>query len=566
MKNGTAYQKPFGREIFGRETVVQYIYPREEMAKEEIFPYFVMDGGAFNFANDVFGQVDGRDLLEKVMSDELFEVFRNGSDFNWERSFAYTGDTEFTKKYEWQIWPQRLYMILPLAHAFMKTGEARYARKWLETVRGWDQAHPYQEFDPELFYLDTDMVWRDMQVAWRTLSLLHSVFMLEDAPFTEEEWRYLYDFIRLHTNHLYIEAKDRLERQKVQNHVLQIGTGLVLAACLFPEFADAEEYLRIGKDVIRLNMRGIYADGGSEEDSPSYSHFIARLYLEAFLLLKNNGKAPLEGLEETVRAQYEWLYQSITPLGQAPRISDSYGMDARLDLERVGRLIDLKLPDKRGSVLFPESNYAILRQGDLTLYVDAVNIPRQWGHIHCGRPQILLFYRDFPILTDMGICSYDRWEFYAYVQRIEHHNVVFSPAVDRATLVQETGIRSFAEDQVTFTSHVTDDTGTDFLWTRTVSLNEDTVTIRDHVDSVKPMPWRAHLLFQRMDINTRDDRKMQALVGDDTLLNVYTEQPYFTDLAPVMNDRNRIDYGIVMECGAQGAAYDNTVKMEFLKR
>ena len=36
-----------------------------------------------------------------------------------------------------------------------------------------------------IHYLRTDMTWRDMQVAWRTMSLLHGLFMLQDAPFTD---------------------------------------------------------------------------------------------------------------------------------------------------------------------------------------------------------------------------------------------------------------------------------------------------------------------------------------------------------------------------------------------
>ena len=68
-----------------------------------------------------------------------------------------------------------------------------------------------------------------MQVAWRTLSLLHGAFMLDGAPFSADDWRYLCAFIRLHADHLLEESKDRLERQHAQNHVLQIGVALIMA-------------------------------------------------------------------------------------------------------------------------------------------------------------------------------------------------------------------------------------------------------------------------------------------------------------------------------------------------
>ena len=129
LQTGTAYIKPFGESIFGKQTVTNYAYPREELIREPIFPYFVLDGGAFNFANDRFGTVNGDDILSLTCSGALFKEFRHGDPYQWERSFAYTADTGFTKKYEWQIWPQRLYMTLPLAHAFLRTGDGQYAEK-----------------------------------------------------------------------------------------------------------------------------------------------------------------------------------------------------------------------------------------------------------------------------------------------------------------------------------------------------------------------------------------------------------------------------------------------------
>ena len=126
-KTGNEYKKPFAKEIFGVENTGYYPYPREELIKQPIFPYFVLDGGAFNLMNDRFGTTDGDEILELTLSGKLFEIFRYKGEFNWETSFTYVKDTDFTKKYEWQIWPQRLYFTIPVAHKFLQTGDRKYA-------------------------------------------------------------------------------------------------------------------------------------------------------------------------------------------------------------------------------------------------------------------------------------------------------------------------------------------------------------------------------------------------------------------------------------------------------
>lgn len=74
-KTGCRFDKPFSKEIFGSERGVFYAYPREQLISEPIFPYFVLDGGAFNFANDRFGTADGGGIRELTVTGKLFDAF-----------------------------------------------------------------------------------------------------------------------------------------------------------------------------------------------------------------------------------------------------------------------------------------------------------------------------------------------------------------------------------------------------------------------------------------------------------------------------------------------------------
>ncbi|MBE6725638.1 MAG: hypothetical protein E7576_10705 [Ruminococcaceae bacterium] len=577
---GDLFEKSFGEAVFGKTVPARYVYPREEMTREPIFPYFVLDGGAFHFACDVLGSAVSDSWLSGIMDGSLMDVFRQGkAEYGWEASFAYTDPVGFRKKYEWQIWPQRLYMTIPLAHAWLKTGEPKYAERWMEIVKGWDAAHPYQPFDPSLNYILTDMTWRDMQVAWRTLSLLHGAFMLDDAPFSADDWRYLCGFIRLHADHLLEESKDRLERRHAQNHVLQIGAALIMAGVLFPEFERSEEYIRYGRETVRMNMeRAIFADGGSDEDSPSYSHFIARLYLEALLLLEKNGREPIPGLRESVLRQYEWLRVTMAPDGEAPRISDSYAMDARADLLRVSRLIPIRTDAEQGDVFLPDSKVAVIRRGRLTVLVDGMDYRR--GHQHAGRPQILLWYGKDPVLTDGGCSSYDRWEFYGPLMTAAYHNVIRIPGEHDS---RENDIRTFLDASrigdgiLMFGADVTTVAGASFRWERTLTVSEPrtggiSVTLCDRAEQRSagdPLPFESNLYFGRHDadcpLTGNPDRRRMRLLSPDFLMTMESRREGFTCLAPVENGMNRIDYAIVFSVTESGG-YENKTVLTFTDR
>ena len=569
-KSGCDYIKPFAKEIFGKENVGYYPYPREELIKQPIFPYFVLDGGAFNIMNDRLGATGGDEILELTLSGKLFDIFKLKGEFNWESSFAYVKDTDFRKKYEWQIWPQRLYFTIPLAHKFLQTGERKYADAWLKVVKEWDKAHPYQEFDPAISYFFTDMTWRDMQVAWRTMSLLHGMFMLEDAPFTKDEWKYLYDFIELHMKHLYVEALDRLARNHAQNHVLQIGVVLLFAVSMFPEFENIEEMTKIGLDTVEMNLRNaIYDDGGSDEDSPSYSHFIARLYLEALLIIEKNGYPEIKGLRESVKKQYEWLYQCMTPLGTTLRLSDSYSLDVMKDLDYVSRLIDLDFERVQKEVYYPQSHIAIFRKGDMTLFADAAGWPGP--HHHTGAPQIISYYKGDSILVDTGVCNYDRWEMYTYLHEFKAHNVVYCDDFDGdmydckvVPVIEHVDLENGTIKMVTEVSHKD---GKSYVWTRNIKVCENRLIIDDLAVSETELNFKSRLFFKKNDVLfPKENKNTMQLLTENYLLTLTSEKQVSMELCPVMNDDNKLDYAVVCQSKETTKTYKNHIVIEFADR
>lgn len=563
-KKNIGFHKPFAKELLGMESTPSYIYPRDFLKTEPIFPYFILDGGAFNFANDRFGSASSETILSLTMSDCIFDEFTNNDKPGWERSFSFTEGTDFTPKYEWQIWPQRLYMTIPVAHAYLQTHDSKYSEKWLSIVKKWNAEHPYQDFDASRHYLTTDMVWRDMQVAWRSLSLMHSLFMLEDAPFSKEDWSFLYQFVKLHLDHLYREALDRIERKLQQNHVLQIGVALLMGGVLFPEFCDSEEYRKIGCETIKMNLNAIYSDGGSNEDSPSYSHFIVRLYLESYLLLKNNDLHEIEGLEESIRKQYQFLWHCQGPKGKTLLLSDSYSLDTKSDFERIEKLFPLTFSKKEQDILFPESQVAVLHRGNCMLVIDAMDQTN--GHRHWGRPQTLLFYGKEPILLDTGCCNYDLWDMYRYCQTAEAHNVVYCPDFEYGKCLLKTGISRFdcEKGEVSTWCEVSDGSQS-YRWERKETLTNDTLIIEDFVSSGDVLSWAVNFHLAHHHTKIDSSKSLRQLL-DHKEIQFTTDQPAEFSLVPIMNENNRIDYARRVQVSSKGKEFRLKTVFSFRNR
>ena len=184
-------RKPFLAEILGRPKAERrYVYPREDLLREPIFPYLVLDGGAYLFISDHVGEVGSDALLERAMSGEIFNLLRGeDGEIDWLYSNRVSTDLGLPSNYEWQSWPQRLYMLLPIAQKYLQTGERRYADRWLEILRMWIVDAPYEPLDSGVSHVSTSMKWRDMQVSWRTMVLLHSIYMLgsHEGTFSREE-------------------------------------------------------------------------------------------------------------------------------------------------------------------------------------------------------------------------------------------------------------------------------------------------------------------------------------------------------------------------------------------
>ena len=551
------YVKPYIENFYDKKESF-YHYTRDEA--EPIIPYFVLDGGAFLFMNDILKTKDSNELLDKVMSGEFFSYWQHKGEFQWNTVFdnvpSLTGRKTGGEKH---LFLQRLYILMPLAVRFYKTGEKKYADRFYDILTKYLADHPYYEFDDTKHYMETDFCWRDMQVAWRTIALCISVFFLENA-FDEGKWRFIYEVIKKHADHLLKEAVYHEKKGDAQNHVLQVGAALIYVGCLFPEFENYKEYVRLGKIIVKQNLDGsIFADGGNNEGSPSYSHFIARLYFDSYMLLENNGFEEIEGVKESTQKQYELLYQMSNALGQTVTFNDCYVMDAHNDISIVESVSDIKIDKNKKSVAFFESGFAVLRKGDYEVFIDAM--PQTGWHQHSGKPNIQIFYKGQPLVIDSGATNYDRRRFREYLTTAPAHNVVFAEegvCVEYFKIKESFSFKEFTDNRIVIEGKI-NSKETKIIIKRIIEVSEKGVTVIDEAESGEEYTFglNMHLVGNHY----RDNENLFELSLGEEVLYV-TCPKHYIDLKPCTTYNNVVDYANVICVREKGKQFKSEFYFE----
>ena len=488
----SSYNRPYSKDFY-KSSVKQGRYPYSDdlLKRYDIFPLLVLDGGAFFSTNHRLGGATARHFLDALDDGTLLADWLVDGRMVWDKVYDQTIGSPCCTLIEQHVWANRLYFLLPIAQRYMRSGEERWAKLWFKYFDDWCKANPYIDMALPDARVKTKYTWFDMQITWRLLVMIHSVKLLAGSTsLKRNHWRKIYQAIGLHSGRLYEEALNALKKKSGHgNHFLQHGVALMYTGALYPELENAEGFIEAGREIVKDQLtKEIFKDGGSIEGSPSYSHFIARLYVDAYLLLKMNGLKPIAGLERGIKKQYKHLEATATPQGKTMQVSDSYALDVEQDLRIVRELMPIPQTKTNKSVCFADSQIVVLRKGDVNVYIDAM--PNKSHHIHAGKPNVLVFVGDEQVLMDSGCSSYDLELWEDWYRSAQSHNVLLvSPANARGfdpKYLSDTDIliRKYALNKVVIESKGGAD-GFRYVWRRSVSITDKSVTIVDQVDANK---------------------------------------------------------------------------------
>lgn len=572
------FYRPYLSTLKSKETF--FPYDREKLCERPIFPTYIIDTGAALCMNDLFKTTSSDELLRQTLSGELFKHYEFEGKFHWHAIYKKFNKTQSTPQWEGHIWLSRLYILLPLAQAYLKTNEKKYADVWYKILSDWIENNPYTVYPADRKSGEWfDMVWYDMQVAWRTINLVHSIFMFgKNNPFSKEQWEKIYSAVKIHTDHMYEEVKEMETGRLLDNHQLQIGMALIMVGTLMPEIGESDRYIHLGKHIVGVNLeKTISEDGINEENSTSYAHFIARMYVEAELLLKYNNYDLIEGCAEKIQKQYEFLYQFSSPDGKNLLIGDAYCIDALEDVEFVNSIYPLNFERKKKSVVFSSGGMMVLRNNHFELFIDAmapnytmkpyIEEYKTWGglygnHQHFGRPTFVLFGDGEELVSDSGALNYDRSGLRCRINSVEGHNALCCdeiPLEHDLTITyatEELEILSFENSEgcqkISIKNTVLNDDGKNYIWTRNFELYEEKLKITDVIEASEKMHFKSYLHLPNTVTGYIDyQAKMQPLSDDEKVINlrrneklqtVKTDTKVKTAFYPCVNYNNKIDY------------------------
>ena len=236
--------------------------------------------------------------------------------------------------------------LVTLGQAWRMTGDARYARRIVETIEHWTAANPY----------GWGLHWTSsLEAAIRLVAWCWALALTApDGGVTAEEGSRVALGIRRHARHV----ETYLSRYSSPNtHLTGEAIGLYCAGTLLPSLAEAERWRDLGERILLEEIdRQVLPDGVYFERAACYQRYTLEILVAYLLLAERSGRPAPARVGEAVQSMLEAFLPLLRRDGTVPPFGDSDG----------GRLLPLearRTEDVRGlfstaAVLFRRGDFA----------------------------------------------------------------------------------------------------------------------------------------------------------------------------------------------------------------
>ena len=282
---------------------------------------------------------DSREASEKDFlwaDDALRHTFHVLEDTVW----------NYGKDIDWEYWPvkdiemrvqlHRQGWWTSLAKVYCTTGNEKYAGEYVAEFRDWVKKNPYKPFGIDqkgtvssgAIGIDSPnecFAWRPLEVGIRLLRWSRQfALFLDSKSFTAD---FLMEFLRSYHENASVLMQSF---SPAGNHLIHQSYGILRAGICFPEFKDAESWIKAGVDNLNEEItRQSYPDGCHFELDPGYHIGFVESYNEAIQVAVRNGRKdlfPQECLDQLERMIYYHL-DYCYPDGTHPCFSDARRRD-----------------------------------------------------------------------------------------------------------------------------------------------------------------------------------------------------------------------------------------------
>ncbi|MCE7986883.1 MAG: hypothetical protein DYG89_37390 [Caldilinea sp. CFX5] len=261
---------------------------------------------------------------------------------------------------EWLILLHKFYFAPGLGAEYARTGDERYLHKWLALTAAWIDTVP-------LTFLSSDVTGRRVQ-NW---IFAHYYFVtMAQAALPRDFYACFLRSLQQQVTSLCANLTPARNHRTIELYAI------FMAAVVFPEFADAQQWRHFAQEELLKNIQAdLRPDGVHCEQSTDYHHLVVKNYLGVKRLAAANGITLDPRFDELLQKALDFAMVAHKPDGAIPALSDG---DSRSFLDLLQQGADLYdnaawryvatqgragTPPTVRSHTFPAGGYTILRSG-----------------------------------------------------------------------------------------------------------------------------------------------------------------------------------------------------------
>lgn len=356
------------------------------------------------------------DLVETARP-KIDEILRNRFELNGEQHHlppAIPWLTNPSSDKEWLILLHKFYYAVGLGMAYDEAANPEYIDKWMALTSSWIRAVP-------LDFLPSDVTGRRIQ-NW-IFAHYYFVSATRSSCVTPDFYHSFLESLHRQVSYL----RDHVT--PARNHRTLELCAIFLAAVVFPEFAEAAEWLAWSKTELLNNIQSdLLPDGVHCEQSTDYHHLVLKNYLWIRKLAQLNQIEMPEQFDVLVKRALEFSMYSHRPDGMIPALSDGdsrcfvdlleqgYDLYGGEDLLYVASQGTKGQPPTTHSKGFSHSGYYTLRSGwgdrgepyqDERYLIFDCGPLGQGNHGHLDLLSFEAYAYGTPLIVDPGRYTYD---------------------------------------------------------------------------------------------------------------------------------------------------------------
>ena len=344
-------------------------------------------------------------------------------------------------KFAWEL--SRFHFNWTLGKAYWTTNRRDYKEKFFSLTLDWISKNPFCY----------GVNWMSpMDVAIRACNWIAGFYFFnDDRPTETESSAWLTILKSLWQHGVYLEHNLEYTRRS-GNHLLADAVGLLMLGVFFKSSKQGRAWLSLGKSILEEEiLLQTNPDGVNYEMSVAYHRMVTEFFLTSFILMKKNKHPFSDAYRERLQLMLGYVAHYTKPDGTAPLVGDSddgrlFWFNEEEDFNNHTSLLPIAhtlfdfpfrsgetdfseqalwllgtdgwelfqrkkraaQPVSLGSLLFANSQFAVLQSSNAHIFIDAGELGKKgWGgHGNNDTLSFELYANGVSWLTDRGTFTY----------------------------------------------------------------------------------------------------------------------------------------------------------------